>query len=355
MTRVNQLHKIYNNPQDPGSFGGVKRLLQSAKDKGFKFKRKHVEKYLLSNDTYTLHKPIRKHFKRNMIIVSDIDKQWQADLADMHDIATSNDVFKYLLNVIDCFSKFAWSIPLKKKDSKSLLDAFKLLLQQSYPRKPIRLQTDKGLEFMNKDVQAFLKTNNIIHFTSQSDMKAAMVERFNRTIKTRIFAYLTSINSKRYIDKLQDFMDSYNNSYHRTIGMKPIDVKPIHVNTIFTKVYGKFLASRQPTKPKPNKVRIGKQKSTFDKGYLPNWTSEIFQVHKSLAEPGKTVYKLKDLQGEEILGKFYDDEIQSVKLKNLYKVEKVLKTRKAKQGKEFFVKWQGYPEKFNSWIPEKYV
>ena len=348
------LHKIYNNPSDPGSFGGVERLYQSARAKGLKLDRKKVEKYLKSDDTYTLHKPSRKHYTRNMIVVSDIDKQWQADLADMQEIAKENDGYRYLLTVIDCFSKYAWIVPLKKKDTLTTLEGFKTLFQQT-TRKPERLQTDKGTEFMNKEVQNFFKSKNIHHFFSNSDMKAAMVERFNRTIKSRIFAYMTSVNTKRYIDKLQNFVDSYNHSTHRTIGMKPADVKLEHVAKIFSKVYGKFLAKRSLHKVDENEhVRLNKIKTTFEKGYLPNWTTERFVVDKNLPQQGKPVYKLKDLQGDEIQGRFYPEEIQVVTNSNpnVFRIEKILKTRTTKRGKEFLVKWIGYPAKLNRWLKE---
>ena len=124
-------------------------------------------------------------------MVGSIDKQWQADLADMQCLSKNNDGYKYLLTVIDCFSKYAWAIPIKEKSAASLLKAFKHLFEkQAFPRKPNRLQTDKGKEFVNKQVQAYLKEQAIRHFASESDQKAAMVERFNRTLKGRMWKYL---------------------------------------------------------------------------------------------------------------------------------------------------------------------
>jgi hypothetical protein len=347
---MEQLKEIYNDPKDIGSFGGVERLLASVRARGINVTREQVLEFLKGEDTYTLHKPARKHFKRNKIIVNDIDKQWQADLAEMQDIARDNDGIRYLLTVIDCFSKYAWVIPVKKKDSANLVDAFKQLFA-STSRRPERLQTDKGKEFMNAPLQSLLHDYDIHHFTTNSDMKAAMVERFNRTIKSRIFAYFTSKSTSRYIDKLQDFVDSYNKSFHRTIGMRPVDVNATHVPSIFARVYGKFLGSSRHRiiEPKTN-VRVSKTKKLFEKGYLPNWTRERFVVDATVKKAGKSVYKLKDRLGEEIEGTFYPEEIQVVTEGGLFKIEKILKTRTVKGKKEHLIKWLDYPEKFNSWI-----
>jgi len=190
--RDNQLDKIYYNPQDPGSFGGVTRLLKRAKEVGIpEISQAKVRDYLRDQQAYTLHKPARKHFLRNRTITGAIDKQWQADLADMQSLASSNSGYKYILTVIDIFSKFAWAIPIKSKSSKDMVPAFETLFKKSAPRKPERLQTDAGKEFLNKDVQALFKQKHIHHFFSASDNKAAVVERFNRTLKTRIWTYFT--------------------------------------------------------------------------------------------------------------------------------------------------------------------
>jgi len=109
------LQRIYLNPKDSGSYGGVERLLQSALNKKLKVNRERVVKFLKTQDPYTLHKPARKHFSRNITVVGGIDQQWQADLADLQDLTKENDGYRYLLTVIDCFSKFAWAIPTKKK------------------------------------------------------------------------------------------------------------------------------------------------------------------------------------------------------------------------------------------------
>ena len=347
-----ELDKIYYNAGEPGSFGGVKRLFSNAKAKGLKVNEKIIKNYLAAQASYSLHKPARRHFSRNPTIVGGIDQQWQADLADMQAIAKENNGVHYLLTVIDVFSKFAWVIPVKNKGSKEMVEAFKILLVKSNPRKPQKLQTDAGKEFVNNDVQKFLKTEGIHFFVSHSDQKAAVVERFNRTLKTRIWAYFTAKQTTRYIDKLDEFVKSYNNSFHRSIKMCPSEVTPKDEDKIWLTLYGKKKNTSVKKSRLGQKVRINKIKGVFAKGYVPNWSEEHFHVKKEVAKK-RPVYRLTDDQGDDIKGEFYEEEIQPIE-ENRYLIERFLKKKKEPSGKYlYFVKWKGWPSKFNSWIPEK--
>jgi len=355
-TLFNKLNSIYYDTKDPGSFGGINSLLTSAKNKGIDVNIDQIVNFLKTQDTYTLHKPVRKRFLRNQTIVSGIDDQWQADLADVSDISRENQGNHYLLTVVDCFSKYAWAIPSKRKDATSILAAIKELFRQAHPRKPKRLQTDKGKEFLNSQVQNYLKEIKVQHFFSFSDFKAAMVERFNRTLKSKMWRYFTTIGNHRYIDALADLVTSYNNSIHRTIGMAPSKVSEEHVSKIWHKVYGNYANSGYTiAKVKNNEtIRIPTLKTPWDKGYIPNWTEEVFKINKPVHHL-KKVYKVEDETNEKISGVYYPEEIQQINNSkdHFYKVEKILKHKLNKKGKkELFVKWKGWPDKFNSWITE---
>jgi len=243
------------------------------------------------------------------------------------------------------------AIPVKSKSSKDMLDAFKQLFSQAHTRKPERLQTDAGKEFLNKDVQALLKREGIHHFYSNSDQKAAVVERFNRTLKTRIWTYFTAHQTQRYLDILPQLIDSYNETYHRSIGRKPNQVRKEDENEIWVRLYGDGSKGPIRKQEKGENVRVSKVKRVFAKGYMPNWSEENFVVESERNNP-RRVYKLKDEAGEEVKGNWYPEEVQAIK-KNRYLIEKILRKRKAKKGEtEVFVKWKGWPQKFNSWIPE---
>jgi hypothetical protein len=340
----------YYDVRQPGSYGGVQALYRLMKMKDPTVTKKRVVDWLSEQQTYSLHKPVRRRFARRKIYSRDIDYLWQADLVDMSHLADNNDGYRYLLTVIDVFSKYAWALPLKKKDSKTVLEAFENIFAR---RKPIKLQTDKGKEFVNAALQKKLKDRGIRFYVSQNeDIKASVVERFNRTLKTKMWKYFTHRNTYKYVDVLQDMLHSYNNTYHRTIGRSPSSVKSEDVPEIRTKMYGLASETGKPKLKIGDKVRISKTRRTFDKGYLPNWTEEIFTISETRSTSPPT-YLLKDYDGEQIEGTFYDTEVQKVvKQDEVFKIEKILKTRRRRGAKEYLVKWKGYPEKFNSWVKE---
>ena len=138
-------------------------------------------------------------------------------------ISKFNKGFRFLLCVIDIFSKYASVILLKCKNGVSIVNGFQKILDDSN-RKPNRIWNDKGGEFYNSSFKKWLKDNDIEMYSIHNEGKSVLAERFIRTLKTKIYRYITSISKNVYIDKLDDIVDEYNNTYHRTIKMKPVDV-----------------------------------------------------------------------------------------------------------------------------------
>ena len=346
------LASVYYDAKQSGGFGGVDRLYKDVKKEGkFDISRKKIKEWLMKQDTYTLHKPIRHHFRRNRVIVGGIDHQWQMDLADMQSMQKFNDGYRYLLVCIDVFSKYAWVVPLKNKTGLSLVEAFKIILASG--RKPEKIITDQGTEFFNKHFKALLKDEDIGLYNTYNETKASVVERLIRTLKTRMWRYFTAKKTMRYIDVLPDLVYSYNHSVHRSIKMKPTDVTADNEKQVWRTLYDhnddvkhvkyKFKIGDQ--------VRISKIKRKFEKGYLPNFSKEIFTISKQVPRD-PPVYKLKDYDGEELKGTFYEKELQKViKSNDVYEVEKILKKRGRSNNVQYLVKWLGYPSKFNSWVP----
>ncbi|XP_035220248.1 uncharacterized protein LOC118193298 [Stegodyphus dumicola] len=337
-----------SDPQVPASFGGVAALHRALKGR---VKTKDIQKWLQTKDSYTLHKPLRHKFPRNRVIVGGLNEQFQSDLVDMQSLASFNDGYKYLLTCIDILSKYAWAIPLKDKTSVSIQSAFEKIFSE---RTPESLQTDAGKEFTNKHVQNFLKKRNVHFFTTHNATKASVVERFNRTLKTKMWKYFTEMNTRRYIDVIDKLISSYNHTWHRSIKTEPVSVTLQNQERIWKTLYG-----QQPsTKPcffRFKDWRYGthqpRKKWLFEKGYEQNWTREIFTIYKIIRRI-PVVYKLKDLAGEVIQGTFYKQELQKVSDSGYYPVEKVLKKRKRRGKVEYFVKFQGYPESFNAWVDD---
>ena len=348
LNRVGNLIEMdsYFDPKHSGSFAGSRTFYKHS-DK--KFKHKQIKDWLTNQDVYTLPKPVRWHFRRRRIFTSGIDDLWQADLVDMSAISNYNDGCKFLLTCIDVFSKYAWAIPLKNKSSKSVVAALTLLLHE---RKPANLQTDKGTEFINAPTRKPLEENRINFYTTENDdVKASVVERFNRTLKSKMWKYFTHENTYRYVDVLNDLLHSYNNTYHRTIKMTPSEVNRDNESEIRKTIY------KPKEKPKwllnlRDRVRISKTRRQFKKGYLPNWSDEHFTV--AVRHPtDPPTYEIDDYDKERVKGKFHELKLQKVfKTDDVYKVESVLKTRKKNGRKEYFVKWFGYPDKFNSWVSD---
>ncbi len=347
------LKHIYYESAQSGSYGGVDALCRRAHDLGHKIGRKRVAKFLAKQEAYSLHRDRRHRFRRNATVVGGIDRQWQADLADVHSIAKHNDNIRYILTVIDCFSNYAWAIPVASKSARDMVIAFKALMAESRPRVPLKLQTDKGKEFFNNDVKNYLATKKVQLFASDSDMKAAMVERFNRTLKAKMWRYFTAHNTRRFIDVLTNLLHAYNHSWHRTIGMRPAEVKPKHETHLWLRMYGNQSPDAYRSKQPLSLVRMSKKKGDFEKGYAPNWTEEQFQVTRSVPKE-RRVYKVKDLAGEPIEGCFYQEELQNVD-NSAYKylVEKIIGHRGPAKNRESLVKWKGWPNKFNTWLPDK--
>ena len=199
---------------------------------------------------------------------------------DVSSLAHFNKGYKFLLTCIDVFSKFSWVVLLKNKTGESLVNGFQIILDTG--RSPKKLQTDKGTEFLNRNFQSFLKEKNIHFFNTNSELKASAVERFNRTLKTRMWKYFTAKNTCVYIDILQDVVQGYDNSYHRSIGQTPSSVSLLNMGQVRRRLYGNsWKKPKRELKFKlGDQVPISKSCRTFKKGYLPSWTQEIFTVTK---------------------------------------------------------------------------
>ena len=344
----NTLKRIYYDTQSPGSFGGVARLKNNSK-----LNQQKIQRWLSQQDPYTLHKFARKKFPRRRTIVYGINSQFQADLIDVQNIKKDNDDYGYILTCIDVFSKMGYAKALRNKSSTWIIPAFEEIFKEA--GKPKKLQTDKGSEFLSRVVQNYFKDKNIEHFSSQNEtIKCAVVERFNRTIKERLYRFFTWRDSYRFIEALPNIIKAYNHSYHRSIKRKPIEVNSQNSHEVWQSLYGiprsPPLSHFQPG----DRVRIIKRKQTFTKGYLPAWSMELFTVNRVLQTAPKT-YKIRDDAGEIIIGSFYSQELQKVGDKEEYRVEKVIKKRRRGKRKELLVKWLGYPNSFNSWIPQTYL
>src|SRR5215468_4737116 len=293
---------------------------------------------------HELHKSARKFFPRRRVKILHIGDLLQADLVEMIPYAKVNNGYKYMLTLIDCFSKKAFAAALKDKTAKHVRATMETIL----PKGVKHLQTDDGKEFFNKDLKELMKKRKIVHYHTYSHLKASIVERFNRTLKNWMWEMFSSQGSYRWIDNLPKLINKYNNKVHRSIGMKPNDVSINNSNVVLSRLMPKRNQKSKPKFKVGDFVRISKHKHVFVKGYQPSWTTEVFTIHEVKGTTPVT-YILKDENKQIIAGGFYEQELIKTKFKDVFLVEKVLKQKNGKS----YVKWVGFPTSANSWIDNK--
>ena len=325
------LKSLYYNLASPLAFTSRWNIYREAKRRVPSIRKVDVDNWFDSQLAPTLHKPVRYRFKRNKTIVKGIGEQFQSDLCDVTNIKQFNSNYTFLVTCIDCFSRYAWVKPIKNKSASEMVRVLEEIFQEKTCK---RLQTDKGKEFLNKNVKALLAKYDIQLWTTENEVKASLVERFNRTMKTRMYKYFTSKNTLRYDDILPQLVLGYNNTVHSSIGMAPAKVKHEDERQIRQKLYGAKTKGRWVKRSVKtykyrlgDKVRISKAKRVFKKGYLPNWTDEIFTI-TSRTRRTVPIYSIEDFNGEQIKGTFYEQELQKINLPEDFRVERVIKSNK---------------------------
>lgn len=300
------------------------------------------EKEIVVNE---LHKPARKIFPRRRVIVKGLNDLFQADLIEMIPYARQNGGFKYILTVIDCFSKYAWAVPLKTKSAKNVVVAMEKILRE---RQPKNMQTDNGTEFYNKDFNLLMKKHSVNHYSVFSTKKACIVERFIRTIKSMMYKHFSLHGNYKWLKVLPILIDKYNNQYHRTIKMKPAKVNVGNEQEILHTSYNHIKMIDKQKFKVGDAVRISKFRTIFTRGFHPSWTPEIFRIREvKLTNP--TTYLLRDIKNQNVDGCFYSQELQKVHNEDVYLIEKVLRKKKNLA----YIKWYGYDSSYNSWINAK--
>ena len=251
--------------------------------------------------TKELHKPRMKKFKRIIVYARYKDNFGAADLTEMESFSSKNKNVKYLLCVIDVFTKYAWVKPLKDKKGKTVLNAFIEIVIESN-RKPNKFWVNQGREFYNKLMQEWLDNNGTLIYSTRDLFKSIIAERFIKTLKSKIYKKMIDNDSKSYLPYLNKLVDQYNNTYHHSINKKFInaDYSALTENIKTNSIAHKFKVN--------DRVRITKYKNIFSKGYTENWFRKIFVID-SVLRTNPWTYKLKDLNQEKIIVIFYEKEL----------------------------------------------
>ena len=350
-----KLDLIYSDPSSAGSYSGESGFIRALKDKKVNATKTQIRKFLQTKDAFTLHKPKRLQYPRKKVRVTGINELWQVDLADLSSLKQQNDGFTFILSAIDVFNKQGYMEKLKNKNQYTVAAGFEKMLKKA---KCVKVQVDNGAKFYNPTFKKLLEKHNIKMYSTDSDVKASVVERFQRTIKEKMWRYFTDKQTNRWIDILDKIILAYNDSYHRSIKYKPNEVNKSNEVKVFENLYKyKKNEGDSSSLPKFNYkigdfVRISKIKKTFEKGYTRNWTREIFVI-KSIKPTVPISYKLFDLKGDNLIGSFYEEELQKIDyVGRAFEIDKIIKKKKVKGEFKYFVSWLDYPESFNSWVSE---
>lgn len=261
--------------------------------------------------------------------------------------------------VIDAFSKYAWALPIKTKTSSDIIGAFKKIFSLT-DRRPLRIQTDKGREFNNHKFINFLKQHDVAYNTIANPViKCSLAERFIRTLRRRLYMYFYANKTIKYIDVLSKIINAYNNTTHSSTKYKPALVNATNILSVYKNLMQKHKLSKckNPKFQKDDTVRISKYKKTFEKSYMTNFSEEIFKIKQVIHHRPNILYRLCDLNGENIDGTFYENEIQKVIIdeNTAFTIDKIIKQKRVGRSLKLFVKWRGYPKQFNSWIDAKFI
>lgn len=347
----NDIKENYKKPGHPIAFAGIQQIYSYYNRK---IPVNKIKAILSGIESYTLHKEFHKqprnisfsHFKRY---------QFQMDLVEVQALSQYNDNTRYLLNVIDTFTRYAFVRPLKDKKATTVLNAFKSILEEAQ-NKPHMLVMDKGTEFMNEQFKNFCKDNNIRLVNPQANIHAAYIERFNRTLQTIMYKYMTEHETNRYVDVLQDLVSTYNKRKHRIINMAPIVAEnnpETHITLNLAQAKRESLQKqKQPQYAIGSYVRIAKQKGKFSRSYQEQAAQEIFKIYKIDTSKKIPLYHIETYNGDEkITGGFYEFELTPVTTE-IFRIEKVIRRRTVRGIRQLYVKWKGFSDTYNSWINE---
>ena len=303
---MSSLNKLFYDLKEPSSFSSSLPLRYASR-----LSDRKVDEFLRSEDTWTRHKAIRHRFPRRRTTGVAVFSHVQCDLVQMEN-PSANGNRKMCLTMIDCYSRYAFAIPIRNKSAHEVSQC----LQECFDSQhmwPIVFITDAGKEFVNSEVRELLKTHHVTHVVTNSLLKATMVERFNRTLQNRLYKCMYQEKTKRWIDSLPAITDAINKSYHR--GIKTTPHKAFHgISQPLLHNYNQFNRTKVAKYEIGDKIRLSLARSTFQRGYKSGWTDQVFAVTEvrppidSSAEPWS--YRVLNLtSGIIVPGIVYDHEI----------------------------------------------
>ena len=288
-----------------------------------------------------LFKSARKRFPRRKFKVKGLNESWQLDLLDWRKYSQENNGYNYILIVIDVFSKKVWAEPIWRKTMSDVSAAMGRILKRAPSPKIIQL--DEGKEFVNHEFGKLMKKYKIHMYSTFSPIKASVAERVIRSFRDLFEKHFQLNDSHKWVDVLQTIMDFYNNRKHRTIKMAPNKVTKQNEKQLLNTVYRSFKLTSRPKFKKSQWVRISKHKKLFEKSSTRRWSYELFKI-REVKNSDPPTYLLQDYFGDNILGVFYEQELQLTKYPNEFLYEVV--NRRPGEEKRHYL---GYDSTHDEW------
>lgn len=349
---MEDLKNAYYRLNSPISYTSVSNLVKKFKGK---YSKNDILNWVKDQQTIQLHRPARKKFPRNFILSHYYGNFWQADLASFDSIKEFNDGYVYILCVIDSLCRYAFTVPLKNKECKSVTAAFEKIFEQT-EIKPKYIATDCGTELCGQYIKKNLYDKyKITHIKLRNpEIKASQAERFIRSLKARLYAYFTENNTFRYLDVLDQITKNYNDTEHRSILLAPsacIKSKACQKQAFHNAYYKKLLIPyKKPKFTIGDLVRITRLKGIFEKEHELKWTHEIFKITEVLKRR-QPLYKIASLAtNKNILGTFQEQELQLVNMPEKFDIERIIRYRGTGDKREALVKWRSWGAEHNSWV-----
>ena len=391
------LSKRFFDPSQPGSYTSASKLYEVIKNEGkYDISATRINDWAVKNDILSLHKQVRQSQPRyRRIIAPSINHMLDADLMVLsgNRFKIANNGYSYILVTIDVFSRFCRAEAVKSKGSADMRAAFESIFDKMVEQKnqtgdqndqgssdspilPLYVRSDNGSEFTNAKVQGLYDQKGVKHIKASGDFKANYSEALIKNLKKRLFQYFQTNSTYKYIDILPEIVRSYNNTFHSSIGMTPASVTDQNTQQLWdyqyvtqnTKDLDKLFVSAYNSSLSKSKkrykfsigqtVRISyKRAKLFHRAFDQQFSSEIFTIRDRKLSDGIFLYYISDYSGEPIKGAFYTNELTPVTFDAgaLFKIDEVIKTRTVSKGRkktsESLVSYEGWPAKYNQWIP----
>lgn len=353
---IKMLKHNWLNKNKKYAFSGISKIYEHYKGA---LPQREIQDQLSQIQTYSRHKEGKKTTVYNPFFVHKINEMWQIDIMYLPDYKKTSKGYKYLLCVLDVFSRKLFIRKLRKKDTNTVVRKFESILNE-IKQEPEKIVVDKGSEFKSDVFQQYCEYLGIKLIFTYNETKAAHVERAQRSFQNILYRILEEHQTRDFLKFLKDALHIYNNRRNRITGYSPNFAYQEKNHDLISINLEKKYNEKKELKKKPrfkegDYVRIREVKQTFSRGYHPYFTEEIFRVKKVLLNLPIPRYNLSNYTGEEeIKGSFYGNELTLVNL-DTFKVEKVLKKKREKGKTLLFVKWLGYPTSQNSWIDSTWI